>query len=91
MRFSRSVYDWTQRVLLRDAEGEGDRFSRVLLFCCGMGLLLGNGWCGLIWGAVTALLLNEHNDGICPHYVPKISDKPSAQSVSGRKSNSDVI
>lgn len=57
-RFSGSVCAWTERVLLQGVSGSGDYFSRMLVFLCAMGLLLGSGWCGALWGAVTALLLS---------------------------------
>lgn len=58
-RWLSSAAAWCREVLLRDGLplDHGAYFARVLLILCGMGLLLGNGFTGLLWGAEFALML----------------------------------
>ncbi len=54
-----SAAAWANRVLLHDVRetDTGRYFVRVLLFFGSVGTLLGNGWCGLFFGAAQAGLL----------------------------------
>ena len=53
-----SAAAWTDRVLLQNGSGNpGGIFLRLLPVFGSVGVLLGNGWCGLIWGVWQAAVL----------------------------------
>ncbi|MBQ8921009.1 MAG: hypothetical protein IJ060_02480 [Oscillospiraceae bacterium] len=61
-RFMVPVSAWAKRVLFPQHDADtGSYFARMLLIFCGIGLTVGSGICGLLWGICCALLLTaEH-------------------------------
>lgn len=62
-RFLTPLYDWTERVLHLETDVHDDAayFARLSLLLGGLGLVMGKGGCGLLWGVLAAMVLTaEH-------------------------------
>lgn len=74
-RFLTPLYDWAERVLQLENGVHDDAayFARLTLLLGGLGLVMGRGGCGLLWGVLAALVLTaEHIYLEKKLYIPPI-------------------
>ncbi len=71
-RFMMPVSKWAERVLCPDRSADAfSYFARAALTMGGVGLMLGNGVCGMLWGVCSALLLTGERK-LNPKWIAQI-------------------